>query len=234
MTVTLSTPQTNVATGLSPFNVTVVAGSNRRARIKVSLLCSTAPTSVTATLGGNATSVIGSVIDTSAGSKVHSTLIDVKESQMPASGTRAIAFTITGGAGIVGRHVEYIDATDADQTDVDANHAISASIDSNVSLGFGPINVLADGAAVAFASQNNQLSYSISGAGWTLRTNETDGDSFDSQSGSATKTIAGAGTESVTFTCASATNQAGWITTFDPVGAGGGGGVSPMFRGSRG
>jgi hypothetical protein len=103
---------TNFASGT---NVTVPVGSNRYALVVFCFTCTSLPTNVTATLGGVSMTALTRLNTGVSGTVAVIAPFYLLEATMPASGSRAVVTTITGGAGLANAYRAFNCSTDRDQ-----------------------------------------------------------------------------------------------------------------------
>jgi hypothetical protein len=193
----LGTWTTGFASG---SNVTVPSGTGRIAVVVFTLNFTTAPTSIACTLGGVSMTALTPIV--SATSAIYAWYL--LDAALPATGSRAVVTTITGGSGLASGWRAYSCADARDQ--VAPAMAGVANGSNQATVTGGPLTVAADdygyAVSVGDASLGSWTQSSAIGATYTERWDDS-----ASRSGGSDTTYASGGTETVTFTNTVSTNR---------------------------
>jgi hypothetical protein len=186
----LGTWTTGFASGA---NVTVPSGTGRIAVVTFTFTFTTAPTSIACTLGG--VSMTGLTPIVSGASAIYAWYL--LDADLPATGSRAVVTTITGGSGLAAGYRAYSCADARQQTAPTMAGVANGSTGTTVTG--GPLTVAADdyGYAISGASGSagSWTQSSAIGATYTERW-----DDAATRSGGSDTIYASGGTETVTLT----------------------------------
>lgn len=207
----------------SNFNVTIPSGTDRAATLLVGLeFDTTPPTSVTATVGGVSMTSAGTAQPSTVASGGYDCIVYafyLLDAAFPATGTQAVAVTITGGTSVQG-HRRAFNVSDA-LTQSAPQHASVGNASASTTLAMGPLNT--ENGSLGMAAVQNTVSgttFTVGGA-WTERWDAADAAGDASQAG-ADVAHSASGTDTVTFTASASARLAGAFLVWSPTGGGGG------------
>jgi hypothetical protein len=159
----------NGAAASSGTAVTVPSGTNRLGLFALSFEYDSAPTSVTATLGGEALTALDSGVSTAGGGTeqvVYAFYADEALLTTIGTGSKTLSFSVTGGSGHQGFSSLWEFIVDAAQS---APASADAGSSSNTDTPTVTINPAAASAvAVAFVGHNAAAATATAGSGYTI------------------------------------------------------------------
>lgn len=199
------------------YSYTVPSGTNRYGVLLVQEEYATAPTSITATIGGNSlTAVSGSPFPASAASGLWAFYI--LDANLPATGAQTVAITVTGGSGLQGRMSAMVIHSGAIQSAPTVTSTINQAGVATISI--GPFNYTDGSMAQAGIMTGAGNQTSTESAGWTEAYDQAD--TFGDTAGAgATRVYSGSGSDTVVFTASTGySNVSGVVLVIDAAGGG--------------
>ncbi len=196
------------------FNVTIGTGTNRIGVLFVDLEYATAPTSVTATVGGvsmiSAGTAEGST--TGLGTEGICYAFYILDASFPAVGTRSVAITITGGTGI---YVYQAWAQHDGRNQVAPKFATKGNSSAQTTLTIGGLTYLNNSYGLASGCNTSPSQTHTVGGSWTERW-DAQNLAGDMRGYGADIVYSGTGTDSVVFTSNLAGRLGGTFLILDP------------------
>lgn len=206
-------------------DISVPSGSDRAFTLFYSAEYSTAPTTVTATLGGNSlTAATGSPATVQPGGTGNAVwAFYLLEANFPANGTQALVVSVTGGADLQGTLVGWTFLGGASQS---APSYSELNESGGTDMSIGSFSVTSGGAAVAALTEGGSGATYTESANW-VEVWDTDAAGGDAYGAGAYRLYVADGSDTVVFTRGSGSAGRACGSAMIFAAAGGGGPTSP-------
>ncbi len=196
------------------FNVTISSGTNRIGVLFVDLEYTTAPTSVTATVGGVSMTSAGTAqgSTTGLGTEGICYAFYILDANFPATGTQSVNIAITGGTGI---YVYQAWAQHDERNQVAPKFATKGNSAAQTTLTIGGLSYMNDSYGLASGCNTTPSQTHTVGGSWTERW-DAPNLAGDMRGYGADIVYSGTGTDSVVFTSNLAGRLGGTFLILDP------------------